>query len=179
MDTPGHGKLRQHAIDRITNPANIIGLIFVLDAADLSPTSTSTTESEQLRQTAEYLYEVLLLLQKKAFAKKSGQGPSKLPILIAANKQDLFTALPAPMVKNVLEAELTKVRSSRSKGLLDSGVGLNDMEEDREWIGGGGDKFDFAQMEEAKVMVQVVGGSVIGSQGPVVQPWWDWIGNNI
>lgn len=150
----------------------------MVDAADLSTASTNASGNEQLRHTAEYLYEVLLLLQKRATSSKRS-GPSTMPLLIAANKQDLFTALPASMLKSTLEAELTKIRNSKSKGLLDSGVGLNDVDEDREWLGGEGDRFEFAHMEEANVIVQVLGGNVIGSQGSDVKAWSDWIGNNI
>jgi len=109
-------------------------------------------------------------------------GPKELPVLVAANKLDLFTALPAPLVKTALEAEITSVRSSRNKGLLDSGVGMNDAGagEEKEWLGDGGEgKFDFSQMEEVNVPVTVVGGNVLGGDGPDVKQWWDWIGGNL
>jgi signal recognition particle receptor subunit beta len=176
LDTPGHGKLRHHAIDSIVKPGNLKGIIFVVDAANLSDTSGG------LREAAEYLHDILLLLQKRLTTAKSSQAPKELPVLVAANKLDLFTALPAGIVKKNLEIEISNVRASRSKGLLDSGVGINDSDigEEKEWLGDGGDgKFDFTQMSEANVEVSVVGGAVTSADGPDVSMWWDWIGGNI
>ena len=154
----------------------------MVDAADIS-TSSSSSSNESLRQTAEYLHDLLLLLQKRANTKTS-RAPTDLPVLVAANKLDLFTALPAPLVKSALESEITKIRNSRNKGLLDSGIGMDSIDsgagEEREWLGEGGDgKFEFAQMEESNVKVSVVGGNVVGAEGADVQAWWGWIGENL
>ncbi len=149
----------------------------MVDAADIS-TSSSGAGNEALRQAAEYLHDLLLLLQKRSTSSKSTRGPKELPVLVAANKLDLFTALPAPLVKTALESEITNVRSSRGKGLLDSGIGMNDLDirEEKEWLGDGGEgKFEFSQMEEVNVSVSVAGGNVLGSDGPDVKQWWDWI----
>lgn len=180
-DTPGHGKLRHHAFDSVIRPQNLKGIIFVVDAADLS-SGDSGVVNDSLRQTAEYLHDLLLLLQKRATNTRTSKGPVELPVLIAANKLDLFTALPAPLVKTVLEAEISKIRVSRNKGLLDSGIGMNDVDagEEKEWLGDvGGGKFDFSQMEEFNVSVSVIGGNVLGADGPNVKNWWDWIGSNL
>ncbi len=149
----------------------------MVDAADIS-TSSSGAGNEALRQAAEYLHDLLLLLQKRSTSSKSTRGPKELPVLVAANKLDLFTALPAPLVKTALESEITNVRSSRGKGLLDSGIGMNDLDigEEKEWLGDGGEgRFEFSQMEEVNVSVSVAGGNVLGSDGPDVKQWWDWI----
>jgi len=180
-DTPGHGKLRHHAFDSIIKPQNLKGIIFVVDAADLS-SGDSGTGTGSVRQAAEYLHDLLLLLQKRATNSKSSIGPKELPVLIAANKLDLFTALPAPLVKGNLESEITNVRSSRNKGLLDSGIGMNELDigEEKGWLGDGGEgKFEFSQMEEVNVSVSVAGGNVLGSEGPDVKQWWAWIGSNL
>lgn len=153
----------------------------MVDAADIS-TSSATAGNEPLRQAAEYLHDLLLLLQKRSTSSKSTRGPKELPVLVAANKLDLFTALPAPLVKLALESEITKVRSSRGKGLLDSGIGMNDLDigDEKEWLGDGGEgKFEFSQMEEVNVSVIVAGGNVLGTDGPDVKHWWDWIGSNL
>ena len=174
VDTPGHGKLRHYAIDSIIKPQNLKGIIFMVDAADISLGSTSGFENGTLRQSAEYLHDVLLLLQKRALNTKSPKGATNLPLMVIANKLDLFTALPTPLVKAALEAEISNVRNSRNKGLLDSGVGMNDMDEEKDWLGEGGEgKFDFSHMDEVNVCVTVAGGSV--TEGDVIQ-WWDWIG---
>lgn len=181
VDTPGHGKLRHHAFDSIIKPQNLKGIIFIVDAADLSP-GDGGSGNYSLRQAAEYLHDLLLLLQKRANNSTSSRRPQELSVLVAANKLDLFTALPAALVKTSLESEITHVRSSRNKGLLDSGIGMDDLDigEDKEWLGNGGEgKFEFSQMEEVNVSVSVVGGNVLGSEGPDVKKWWAWIGSNI
>ena len=181
VDTPGHGKLRHHAFDSVTKPQNLKGIIFMVDAADMS-TGNSGIVDEALHQTAEYLHDVLLLLQKRATGSKSSRAPKELPVLIAANKLDLFTALPAPLVKATLESEISNVRSSRTKGLLDSGIGINDLDigEEKEWLGDGGDgQFEFSQMDEVNVAVSVAGGNVLGADGSDVKQWWDWIASNL
>ncbi|MCJ1362510.1 hypothetical protein MMC16_001613 [Acarospora aff. strigata] len=184
VDTPGHGKLRHHALDSIVKPQNLRGIIFLVDAANLSSsTPTGAGADEGLRETAEYLHDVLLLLQKRATGVKSSKAPAAMPVLVAANKLDLFTALPAPLVKTALEAEITNVRTSRARGLLDSGIGMGDTVdggEEKDWLGDGGEgKFDFSQMEEVNVPVIVASGNVAGSEGADVAQWWDWIGNHL
>ncbi|KAK6580374.1 hypothetical protein PZA11_007396 [Diplocarpon coronariae] len=175
VDTPGHGKLRHHALENITNPQNLKGLIFLVDAATLS------AGDEGLRQTAEYLHDILLLLQKRS-GTKAAQTPKGVPVLIAANKTDLFTALPVALVKSKLEVEITKVRKSRSKGLLDSGIGMGDVDDDEkdDWLGEmGSPDFNFSQMEEFDVLVEVAGGNVEGADGPTVDKWWEWISERL
>jgi signal recognition particle receptor subunit beta len=173
VDTPGHGKLRHHALDNITSPQNLKGVIFLVDAASLS------TGDEALRQTSEYLHDILLLLQKRMTASKTSKVLKEIPLLIAANKMDLFTALPAPLVKTTLETEIGKVRSSRSKGLLDSGIGMGDAaeaEDKDDWVGEvGSSEFRFSQMSEFNINVEVIGGSVVVADGSEVERWWNWI----
>jgi signal recognition particle receptor subunit beta len=175
IDTPGHGKLRHHALENITNPQNLKGLIFLVDAATLS------AGDEGLRQTADYLHDVLLLLQKRVTGSKAAKVLKEIPVLIAANKADLFTALPAALVKSSLEAEITKVRTSRSKGLLDSGIGMGDAEDEKDdWLGEmGSTEFKFSQMEEFDVSVEVSGGNIVGGEGPMVDKWWRWISERL
>lgn len=166
IDTPGHGKLRHQALDQITKPQNLKGVIFVVDAAMLS------AGDDGLRQTADYLHDILLLLQKRMDGGKSPKALKQVPFLIAANKMDLFTALPATLVKSNLENEISKVRSSRSKGLLDSGIGMADSEDD-DWLGEMGSKeFRFSQMEEFDIAIDIIGGSVLGSDSA---EWFKWV----
>lgn len=144
LDTPGHGKLRHLALTQISSPV-IRGVIFVLDS--------SLTD---VRGTAEYLYEILLALQRSASA--AGTSPKRL--LIACNKSDVFTALPASKIQKLLEEEITKMRVSRAKGILDvEDDGEGDVE--KEWLGEGGEGlFEFKGMEEVGVEVEIKGGSV-------------------
>lgn len=180
IDTPGHGKLRHFALNNVVDPTNLKGIIFVADAATLSNDTEDLVEGG-LTEAAEYLHDILLTLQKRYTNSKTSKGPSEMPVLIAANKLDLFTALPAKLVGSSLEAELTKIRTSRSKGLLDSGIGMDDdMAEDRETLGGAGEgSFKFAMMEEYNVPIEVAGGNVTGAEGANVDKWWAWIGNHL
>ncbi|XXG96873.1 hypothetical protein Hte_003164 [Hypoxylon texense] len=170
VDTPGHGKLRnQHAMTHIAS-TTLKGIVYVLDAATLD---------EYLADAAAYLYDVLLVLQKRTGAGKTSKTPNEIHVLIAVNKLDLFTATPATLVKSNLEAELGRIRQSRSKGLLDSGVGVDDIgsEEQDGWLGEyGSEKFSFRQMREFDIEVDVVGGSVLEGS---VDKWWDWISARI
>jgi len=146
----------------------------VVDAA-------SVAEETGLVETAEYLHDVLLALQKRYTNAKTSKGPKEIPVLIAANKMDLFTALPPNLVKLQLEKAVSEVRRSRAKGLKDSGVavgGADDgLDEEKEWLGEGGEgNFEFAQMEEMGTGVTVKGGNVIGGGVVDVDDWFDWIG---
>lgn len=179
-DTPGHGKLRHHAFDSIVKRENTKGIIFMVDATNLSPSrGNSVDENNELRETAEYLHEILLVLQKRTTRARTSKAPKDIAFLIAANKLDLFTALPPALVKSVLESEISKVRDSRTTGLLGSGIGINElaMEDEKDWLGDGSEApFEFKQMEELGISVEVLGGNVVGADGADVAAWWAWIG---
>ncbi|KAF2013017.1 P-loop containing nucleoside triphosphate hydrolase protein [Aaosphaeria arxii CBS 175.79] len=180
LDTPGHGKLRHFATKELSNPENVRGIIFVVDAA-------AVADSAGLTESAEYLHDVLLSLQKRYTGAKTSKGPKEIPVLIAANKLDLFTALPAHLVKSHLEKAVSAVRKSRAKGLKDSAIALgggdeNAIEDDREneWLGEGGEgEFEFRQMEEVGTGVVVRGGNVLGDGGADVKAWFEWVGEQL
>ncbi|KAK8167719.1 signal recognition particle receptor beta subunit-domain-containing protein [Phyllosticta citrichinensis] len=176
-DTPGHGKLRARSLAAATYSAvpNLAGVVYMVDAAAIA---NSGGAGSALSDAAEYLHDVLLVLQRRYTGNKTSRPPRPTPVLIAANKMDLFTALPAQLVRAQLEAEIEKVRVARAKGVMD--VAYNEEEgdggDDKELLGFGGEgKFDFKQMEELNVPVEVVGGSVSGQEGPGVDAWWEWI----
>lgn len=188
VDTPGHGKLRASALARLglttgddnnkkkktKSPRPLRAVVFVLDAADADTLSADG---------AEYLYDVLLALQKRTGSGKTSRAPHAVPVLVAANKLDLFTALPAALVRSRLEAELGRIRKTRSKGLLEASVGADEVdvpEEGGDWLGEyGSDKFSFNQMREFDIEVDVIGGNVVGDGGPGVDKWWSWIADKI
>lgn len=157
VDTPGHAKLRHIAMAELDKP-KVRGLVFVVDSAD------------DMTKVAEYLHDVLLALQKRA-------GKEKISLLIACNKNDLFTALPATRIKAMLEKEITRIRESRAKGLRDSGVaGVDavDADDENEWLGEGGKgEFKMEMMEEVGVDVTFKGGSV--GKGDCAH-WRQWLG---
>jgi signal recognition particle receptor subunit beta len=147
--------------------------------------SAAVSSAAGLTEAAEYLHEVLLLLQKKHTQGKTSKTQA-MPVLLAANKQDVFTSLPVGLVRAKLEDEITKVRLTRSKGLMDSGVGMEDdvggVDEEQNWLGEFGSvKFKFAQMEEHGVEVKVAGGNVKGDGDDAgkVGEWWAWVGDNL
>lgn len=184
-DTPGHGKLRQtEGIGRLVSMANAKnpksrarGVIFVVDSAALS-------DNEALREAATYLHDVLLYLQKRALnkGKSSSKLATEIPVLVAANKQDLFTALPPSSVRNKLEAEIENIRKTRSKGLMDASADSSTGEDD-EVLGGdeGQGMFTFQLLqEEVGLKVEVIGGAVqSGSEADTesgVRKWEEWVG---
>ncbi|KAB8232342.1 hypothetical protein ETB97_011084 [Aspergillus alliaceus] len=186
IDTPGHGKLRgPQGISQLLSmseskdsKSKLRGVIFTVDTAALA-------DAEVLRDTATYLYDVLLILQKRALrkGKLSLRAASEIPVLVAANKQDLFTALPPGSVRERLETEIDRMRKSKSKGLMDTSVdaSMGDGEDDILGSSQAQDKFGFKQLEgEIGLRVDVVGGAVKGDErselGSGVRRWEEWIG---
>lgn len=147
--------------------------------------SAAISSSAGLTEAAVYLHDVLLILQKRHTMGKTSKDPQSVPLLVLANKQDVFTSLPASIVQKKLEEEIAKVRLTKSKGLLDSGIGMDDVqgtEEEQQWLGEYGSKqFAFSQMDEHGVEVTVLGGNAKGVNGGAgnIQAWWDWIGQNL
>ncbi|KAI9876219.1 MAG: hypothetical protein M1823_007319, partial [Watsoniomyces obsoletus] len=174
IDTPGHGKLRlEQALSSLADPA-IRGVIFVVDSSVLDSSDTTV-----LRDTASYLHDLLLALQQRITGQGTSKAKSDISVLIAANKQDLFTALPAGAVKDRLQTEIERVRSSRSKGLSTVGQEGADDDDDQTLGGGGEEKFNFKMMEEEyRINIEVVGGAVKGEgAGKGVRKWEEWIGS--
>ncbi|KAI6087389.1 P-loop containing nucleoside triphosphate hydrolase protein [Hypoxylon rubiginosum] len=170
IDTPGHPKLRLTSAMTHIASDDVKGIIYVLDASTLD---------EQLTDVATYLYDVLLTLQKRTGAGKTSKTPNAINVLVAVNKLDLFTATPATLVKSSLEAELGRIRQFRRKGLLESGVAIEDIgseEQDNQLGEFGSEKFSFKQMLEFDMEVDVIGGSVLEGN---VDKWWDWISGRI
>ncbi|RDW90885.1 signal recognition particle receptor subunit beta [Aspergillus mulundensis] len=185
-DTPGHGKLRgsQGLSELLSMSASkdaqskLRGVLFMVDTAAIS-------ETEALRDAASYLYDVLLVLQKRALqrGKSSAKAAAEIPVLIAANKQDLFTALPQGSVREKLEAEIDRIRKSKSKGLMDASADANEGDGEDDILGSYDlkDTFSFKAFEdEIGVNVDVVGGAVKGDEsdevGAGVRRWEEWVG---
>ena len=175
VDTPGHGKLRYHALKLLRKTQNLKGVIFVIDATSISA-SDGLLDNGGLRDTAEYLYETLLHLKRRPM--KTSRAAKALPFLIASNKSDLFSALPTQLVMSTLESEITKIRSSRARGLQDLSVDDPSLNEEKDWLGESENvPFNFKQMEEAGLSISVASGSVLGADEPDVAKWREWIGN--
>lgn len=151
----------------------------MVDAAALS------SDEEVLRDTATYLHDVLLIFQRRALnkGKSSSMVATEIPVLVAANKQDLFTALPPGSVRERLEGEIDRIRKTRSKGLMDAGAGDAEDADEEDILGNdsGLESFSFKLLEdEVGVKVDVVGGAVKGDDqedlGSGLRKWEEWIG---
>ena len=170
IDTPGHGKLRAEQGLSHLQDSSIRGVIFVVDS-----TAIDAKDAGSLQDTATYLHDALFALQKRKT--NTDSKSADLPVLIAANKQDLFTSLPGGAVKDRLQTQIERVRSSRQKGLSTLGEETEDDQEDI--LGGGGEaKFSFNLMqEEFGIQIDVLEGAVRGDEaGKRVKAWEEWIG---
>lgn len=157
----------------MSNPA-LRGVIFVVDSSVMDSSDSSAS-----RDAAAYLHDTLLALQRRTTGKGSVKGKAPIPLLIAANKQDLFTSLPAGAVSQRLQSEIERVRVSRAKGLSAVGQDADADEDDDDVLGGGGeDQFTFKLLEdEYGIKVDIIGGSVKGQEaGKGVTRWEEWIG---
>ncbi|KKK13862.1 hypothetical protein P175DRAFT_0503442 [Aspergillus ochraceoroseus IBT 24754] len=185
-DTPGHGKLRgPQGLSELLfmssandTKSKLRGVLFMVDTATIS-------EIDSLRDTASYLYDILLILQKRALNRggSSLKAAAEIPVLVAANKQDLFTALPPGSVREKLEAEIDRIRKSKSKGLMDASAdsGTGEGEDDILGSSDAQDVFSFDRLEdEIGLKVDVVGGAIKGDEegniGAGVRKWEEWIG---
>ena len=160
----------------MSEPRSLKGIIFVVDSATLS------AQEQGLREAAEYLHDILLLLQQGLMTSKSLKASESFPVLIAAHKADLFTALPPTAVKNALEAEISHVRASKARGLLDSGIDSDDVNagSENEWLGERRDgNFKFTQMQDFSVEIMVEGGYVLEGDTADIGRYWSWIGSNL
>ena len=178
IDTPGHGKLRPEKALSHLEDRSLAGVIYVVDAASLG-----SGDPAPLKDTASYLHDILLYLQRRKAGKGSSKTKAEIPVLIAANKQDLFTALPAGAVKERLEKAIELVRESKRRGLADVGKGAEEENEDEENIlaGGGEQQFAFKLLEdEFGIPVEVTPGEVRGDgAGRGVDRWENWIGQQL
>ncbi|KAK2750697.1 hypothetical protein FQN57_002770 [Myotisia sp. PD_48] len=181
-DIPGHRKLRDleavHSLLGVTKSTQVKnaarGIIFMVD-------STSLSDAGQLSQIAEYLYDVLVILQRRS--NKLRQKSSLIantPVLVAANKQDLFAALPATSIRAKLAAEIEAIRTTKRKGLMDARGDVAAAEDEQELLGGDENVFDFNQLEEEiGVKFDVIGGTVVGGDEKDatsgVRSWEEWI----
>ena len=170
IDTPGHGKMRaEQGLSHLQDPS-IRGVIFVVDS-----TAIDAKDTEALQDTATNLHDALFALQKRKTSTDSKSAD--LPMLIAANKQDLFTSLPGGAVKDRLQTQIERVRSSRQKSL--STVGEETQDDQEDILGGGGEaKFSFKLMQEDfGIQIDVLEGAVRGDEaGKRVRAWEEWIG---
>lgn len=123
VDMPGHDRIRYRYVDFLPVTRSIV---FVVD---------STTLSRQIRPVAEYLYDVLA---------KSEVQKQRTPILIACNKSDMITALPVEKIKLMLEAEINRLRDTRT-----ARVEQQEEDEQEAFLGYEGEEFKFDHIDNS------------------------------
>ena len=163
-DLPGHGKFRRLAFERLSQADQLKGVIFVVDAANLTP------EDASFRDTISFLYMVLLALQRSSTLTRTSKVPVSTSVLVAVNKEDLFTALPANDVKGLLEVEITRLRDASDRQLPESG-----SVRDSDWIGPETEDFKFSDMTHLNIDISVIGGSALNRGELDACGWQKWV----
>ncbi|KZZ86918.1 SRP receptor beta subunit [Ascosphaera apis ARSEF 7405] len=205
-DTPGHGKLRtdvalqtlaelaltgkepvslvRHVRDKVRARQSkdkfpLKGVIFMVDGASMTSENADTASDSPLTDAASYLHDVLSIVQARVYSDgKIDRKVDPLPVLLAVNKQDLFTSLPPHSVRKKLEAEIEKIRQTRLKaaaaGLaaietLKTGDAASTQSYDDEVdeVLGGDERepFTFEMLKEnTGVEVTVIGGAVVDGE---------------
>ncbi|KAF3915423.1 hypothetical protein AA313_de0209286 [Arthrobotrys entomopaga] len=169
-DTPGHPKLRSTALTNITDTtAPCIGILFMLDSAVLSA-------QPKLTDTVEYLHEILLAIQKRySVLSETTTSAELIPLLIACNKNDLFTALPSSKISLLLQSELGRMKETKRKGLLNAGAGEDDDEDLERVLGDeNSDLITWENLKEFGVDISVQSGSIKSGS---VDGWKSWLSN--
>ncbi|CAO3669533.1 unnamed protein product [Umbelopsis ramanniana] len=144
VDVPGHERLRFRYADFMPIAR---GIIFVVD---------STTVGRSARTTAEYLYDVLA---------NQHTTKSRIPIIIACNKTDLFTALPTSKIQTLLEAEINRLRATRSAAVEQQ---ESSGDATAEYLGYEGQDFKFEHLEND---VTLIGCSVENGELNSITEW--------
>ena len=180
VDTPGHGKLRlEQSLSYITRAGiSLKGVIFMVDSGAMD--TAAADGGDTAKDTVSYLHDVLLRLQNRPKTIKKTKAED-VKILIACNKQDLFTSLPSNAIKSRLEHELERLKSSKRKGIsaVDAKDELDENEDETVLGGGGEGSFSFSLLENVfGVVVDVIGGAVKGDEdGKAVKKWEEWLGS--
>lgn len=186
-DTPGHGKLRNSESlsllstllsgSKKKNFRKLRGVIFMVDSAALG------TDNDALLDAARYLHDCLLVLQRRGYRDERILDLKKMPfipVLLAANKQDLFTALPPTAVREKIQDEIEKIKKSRKSGLSDADVNpLAEHKNTEEVLGRDYDEvFSFKVLgENTGIKVDVSGGAVNDDDNRSgLKHWESWIG---
>ncbi|KAF3938227.1 hypothetical protein ABW19_dt0204610 [Dactylella cylindrospora] len=168
-DTPGHPKLRSLALDGVDKPtSSYVGIIYMLDSAVLS-------SQARLTDTVEYLYELLLAIQQRyaALSESSAGSADPLQLLIACNKNDLFTSLPSAKISSLLQVELGRMKETKRKGLLNAGADEADDEDLGRVLGDeNSDQVTWDSLRDYGVDISIQSGSVKNGS---VDSWKSWM----
>lgn len=99
IDFPGHTKLRYMIYKALNESSGIKGLIFMID---------STSDPREIEDTAELLYEILNITERRGNA---------IDILLACNKSEMFTSRPPKKFLTALEHDIGEIINRKKKNL--------------------------------------------------------------
>ncbi|KAG5519123.1 hypothetical protein PMAC_002211 [Pneumocystis sp. 'macacae'] len=143
VDFPGHSKF--YHMFRETD--HIQSVIFMLD-------------SSIIIKNVHHVSQLLYLLLKDLRVKKIKS------LLIAANKDDLFTSLSASKISSILEENLEEISFSRSKGIAE----IDEKDDDDDWLINAEGK---VQLDDIRGLdVVVLNGSVENDR---FSSWTEWM----
>lgn len=148
IDCPGNEKLSQSTL-KLISESNLKAVVFVIDAAD---------GLEAIKESAKSLVPILEITES-----------SLVPVLIAANKFDLFSAISVTKITSLLEQEISELRDTRQQ-TVSSSEDDNWNGNEKEFLGVDGKKFEFSDLESE---VEVLDGSVKTGR---TQKWDSWLG---
>ena len=109
----------------------------------------SASVKNDLNSVANMVYSTLLALPKPVY------------VLFVANKSDLFTALPVGKVREMLEKEISSLKKTRD----------DSMDEDEERNVLGGEDFKFEELEDEKVHIEWIRGSIESREVAGILEW--------
>ncbi|KTW25903.1 hypothetical protein T552_03177 [Pneumocystis carinii B80] len=145
IDFPGHLKF-YHLFTEIKN---IKGIIFMID-------------SSSIIKNADHVVNQFYRVLKDARSKKIKD------ILIAANKEDLFTSLPCTRISSIIEEKLLEIVSLRLKGIAEIDKKIDDDDDD--WL---------LDSEETVHLNNIKGFNIVILSGSVkndhLSPWINWM----
>ncbi|KAB0795475.1 hypothetical protein PPYR_12314 [Photinus pyralis] len=121
IDIPGHERLRDRFFDQYKSAA--LGVIYMLDSA---------TVQKDIRDTAEYLYNILSECITSSISS----------VLIICNKQDLDLSKTSTIIKSMLEKELNAVRLTKGSQL----ESVDPKGQKTKYLGKKGTDFGFSQL---------------------------------
>ncbi|KAG0191885.1 hypothetical protein DFQ28_010671 [Apophysomyces sp. BC1034] len=123
VDMPGHERVRYRFADYLPVTRAIV---FVVD---------SSTVNRSIRSVAEYLYNILSNPQTQK---------QRIPVLIACNKADKVMALPKQRIQQLLEAEMNRLRATRTAAVDQQ---ASEMHEQEAFLGYEDEDLQFAHLE--------------------------------
>lgn len=142
----------------------IRGIVFVIDGQ-----TTAMGDPSYARQVATTIARLLQITERKH---------NGIDILFAVNKGDMFGALPAHRVREILEAEIGRVAEGELLAQEEQGQSSIDTDRREFWmsiVGTGTSKRPF-KFERMEGNMDFFYGSILGEK---VEPWINWLDERV